>query len=251
MSEKIKIEFLACSYKPPLYIDAPDIKEAVEEAHRMGHDLSYAYLPGACLRHADLSGVDFSFADLSRTDMTWVNLSHAKLRETVLRGASLSNSNLSGADLTYADLQRTDLFCVNAQDAVFEGACMRHANLGLSSMRKVNLDDAQIIHVDLRGSVMDGATYDGKELWRVRPILQLGSCGFYNRATIVLFYEDCSEPTVLCGCFRGTISQFEDAIHSKHSGTFYEYEYMAMVYHIKAIRHYQLDHEDEYNNRKD
>lgn len=244
MSEKIKIEFLACSDKPALYIDAPNIKEAVEEAHGMGHNLSYAYLPGACLRHADLPGVDFSFADLSRTDMTCVNLSHATLRETELRGASLSNSDLSGADLTYADLQCADLFGVCAQGAVFEGASVRYVDLSLSNIRKVNLDDAQISHVDLRGSLTEGATYDGKELWKVRPILQLNSCGAYNRATTVLFYEDCSEPTVLCGCFRGTISQFEDAIHSKHSGTFYEYEYMAMVYHIKAIRQHQLDHED-------
>jgi hypothetical protein len=60
-----------------------------------------------------------------------------------------------------------------------------------------------------------------------------------------MFYADKSEPMICCGCFSGTIEEFEAEIHKRHGGTFHEYEYMAMVDHIKAIRKYQLEVGDE------
>ena len=97
---------------------------------------------------------------------------------------------------------------------------------------------------NLDGANLDGAKHNDKELWGIRPVLQLGCCGSIGRSTLVMFYADKSEPMIYCGCFRGTIEEFEAKIHKRHGGTFHEYEYMAMVDHIKAIRKYQLEIED-------
>lgn len=90
------------------------------------------------------------------------------------------------------------------------------------------------------------AKHINKELWGIRPVLQLGYRGSVGRSTLVLFYTaGMFEPMIFCGCFRGTIEEFESKIHERHGGTFHEYEYMAMVDHIKAIRKYQLEVQDE------
>ena len=52
---------------------------------------------------------------------------------------------------------------------------------------------------------------------------------------MVFFFADGSEPLILCGCFRGTIAQFEAKIHETHRGTFHEAEYMILAEHIKAL----------------
>ena len=45
---------------------------------------------------------------------------------------------------------------------------------------------------------------------------------------------------IYCGCFNGTIEDFAERVKKTHSGTFYEYEYNAMIDYIKKIREYQL-----------
>ena len=116
------------------------------------------------------------------------------------------------------------------EKAVKDGANLYGANLDGANLRCANLRCAK---------------HNDKKLWQVRPILQLGCCGSCDRITTIIFYADKSEPMVYCGCFSGTIEQFEEKIHETHSGTFHEYEYMAMVDYIKSIRKYQLEIEDE------
>ena len=125
-----------------------------------------------------------------------------------------------------------------------EKAVKDGANLDGADLRCANLDGADLRCANLCGANLDGAKLNDKKLWQVRPVLQLGCCGSRDRSTTIIFYADKSEPMVYCGCFSGTIEQFEEKIHKKHSGTFHEYEYMAMVDHIKSIRKYQLEIED-------
>ena len=106
-------------------------------------------------------------------------------------------------------------------------------------------DGANLYGANLRCANLDGAKHNDKKLWGLRPVLQLGCCGSVGRSTLVMFYADKSEPMIHCGCFSGTIEEFEAKIHERHGGTFHEYEYMAMVDHIKAIRKYQLEVKDE------
>ena len=135
-----------------------------------------------------------------------------------------------------ANLDGANLRCAN-----LDGANLRCANLRCANLYGANLDDANLYGANLYGANLDGAKHNNKELWKPRPVLQLGCCGSVGRSTLVMFYADKSEPMIFCGCFSGTIEEFEAKIHEQHGGTFHEYEYMAMVDHIKSLRKYQLE----------
>ena len=153
-----------------------------------------------------------------------------------LRGADLSHVNLSRADLRHADLSVADLRHADLSGADLCGASLSGADLSMTDLFGTNLSGADLC----------GAEHNGEVLWKTCPVLQFGCCGSVGRATFVMFYADKSEPQINCGCFRGTISEFEERIHRTHGGTFHEYEYMAMVDHIKAIRKYQLEVKNEH-----
>ena len=116
------------------------------------------------------------------------------VEKAVADGANLDGASLSGASLSGADLYGADL----------SGASLRNASLS--------------------GADLYGATHNGKELWSLRPVMHLGCCGSVNRTTLVMFYADNSEPMIYCGCFSGTVDEFEKKIHERHAGTFHEYE---------------------------
>ena len=131
----------------------------------------------------------------------------------------------------------------NIKEAV-EKAVKDGASLDGASLRHASLDGASLDGASLRHASLVGAKHNSKELWKTRPVLQLGCCGSVGRSTLVMFYADKSEPMIYCGCFSGTIEEFEAKIHKQHGGTFHEYEYMAMADHIKAIRKYQLEEKE-------
>ena len=56
-----------------------------------------------------------------------------------------------------------------------------------------------------------------------------GSCNRHTHAYIT----KSKEVEITCGCFRGSIKEFEEQIHKKHFGTIYEKQYMAIVNVIK------------------
>ena len=88
---------------------------------------------------------------------------------------------------------------------------------------------------NLYGANLDGAKYGDSELWRVRPVLQLGPCGSVGRYTTVLFFADGGDPLIRCGCFTGDIDEFREKIESRHGDTFFGREYRAMADHIAAL----------------
>ena len=88
--------------------------KTLNEALKIGANLSGANLRGANLRGANLIGADLRGADLSGADLIGANLSGADLRGANLsganlRGADLIGANLSGANLSGADTTNTKL----------------------------------------------------------------------------------------------------------------------------------------------
>ncbi len=72
--------------------DLPYMREAIEEAARLGIDLTGADLTGADLTDADLTG-----ADLTDADLTDANLTRADLTDANLTRANLTRADLTGA----------------------------------------------------------------------------------------------------------------------------------------------------------
>jgi len=167
--------------------------------------------------------------------MSWVGRSALEIEAGSMKEA-VESATRDGANLRCANLRCANLDGANLDGANLDGANLRCANLRCANLYGANLDGANLRCANLYGANLDGAKYGDKQLWDSRPILQLGPCGRYGRYTIVFFFEDKSEPIIRCGCFSGTIAEFEEQIHKTHAGTFHEKEYMAMVRHIKAIR---------------
>ena len=205
---KIEIPFL--NGEETLVYTADSIAEAVRQAIENKADLSYADLSGADLSNACLNNTELRYADLNGAD-----LSNACLNNTDLRHANFKHASLNGADLSNANLRHADLRYAYLTGAYLTGACLEDAILHRADLRYAKVQD--------------------KTLWDKRPFLSLGQCGSVNRTTLAFFFEDRSEPFIMCGCFKGGLKEFKARIKETHSGTFYEVEYNIMASHITEL----------------
>ncbi len=112
-------------------------------------------------------------------------------------------------------------------------------DLSYADLSGANLSCANLSCANLSGANLSGAQRNGRTLYGSCPILQFGPCGRQGRSTVVFFHEDGGAPDISCGCFRGTVQEFEAQIHETHAGTFHEIEYMAIVDHIRTIWRHQ------------
>lgn len=107
--------------------------------------------------------------------------------------AQLAIKGLRGADLRYADL--------------------RGANLGDADLGDANLRDEW-------GKIESSA-----------DVLCVGAIGSRNAYTAV-FHTD-KGIFVQCGCFRGTLDEFEEKVKKTHAGTKHERDYNALIEFVK------------------
>ncbi len=114
-------------------------------------------------------------------------------------------ADLYGADLHGADLHGADL----------HGANLRHANL-----RHANLRHANLHHANLHGA----------NLYETGFII-IGHIGSRNDVT----YYHVQNDLVRCGCFNGTLAEFEESIRERHKDGRYLHEYEAALTFIKSV----------------
>ena len=140
-----------------------------------------------------------------RADLRGADLRGADLRSANLRGANLSSANLSSADLRGADLRGADL----------RGADLRSANL-----RGANLSSANLSSADLRGADTD------------KRYIQISCIGSTKRMTTYCFNDD----IIWCGCFTGTLNEFETEVISTHENSpQYLAEYLGFINYIRSL----------------
>ena len=173
-------------------------KDTVEEAVRRGANLDGANLDGANLVGANLYGANLYGANLRNANLDGANLRNANLDGANLDGANLDGANLDGASLVGANLYGANLY----------GANLRNANLDGANLRNANLD----------GEGMLSSSED---------ILLVGNIGSRQGYTII--YNTDKGIFVKCGCFFGTIVEFEAKVEQKHKGTRHERDYKALV----------------------
>jgi len=130
------------------------------------------------------------------------NLGGANLRDANLGGANLRGANLRGADLRGADLRGADLY----------GAYLRGADLRGADLRGVNLGEL--------GKIQSSS-----------DILIVGRIGSRNDYTTI-FHTD-KGVFVRCGCFKGTLDEFEAKVKQTHNGSKHEKDYLALIQFVK------------------
>ena len=143
--------------------------------------------------------------------------SGAYLRGAYLRGADLSGADLSGADLSGADLRGADL----------RGAYLRGADLSGAYLRGAYLRGA-----DLRGADLSGADLrEWGKLQNPSDVLIVGMIGSRHDYTTI-FHTD-KGVFVRCGCFKGTLDEFETKVRVTHQGNKHEKDYLALIQFAK------------------
>jgi hypothetical protein len=176
-----------------------------------------------CLRgeeggeRADLVGADLGGADLSGADLRGANMRRADLRNANLRGANLRGAALFSAYLHGADLRSTDLYGTNLREADLSKADLSDANLHGADLSWADLSGA-ILHrailndANLSGISLGGAYLDDTKLPIGVRIISVSGVGSTRRMTT--FRVDTDE--VWCGCFKGTLKKFAEAIEETH-----------------------------------
>lgn len=152
------------------------------------------------LEYADLSGVD-----LSGVDLWWRNLS----------GVSFVSANLMGADL-----RGSDLFSADLTGAKIKGANLRLTNLHYANLQGVDLSSANIAEANLSKAKTD------------KRYVQVAGIGSAKRMTTYCFEDD----KVWCGCFKGSLQEFEDRVISKYDADSpHGREYIGFINYIKSL----------------
>jgi len=127
-----------------------------------------------------------------------------------LAGADLAGANLARANLAWADLAR--------------------ANLARADLARANLAGANLAGANLAGANLARANLAGAEGFS--PFVEIGPIGSRNDRT--RFTP--STGAVACGCFRGTLDEFEAAVLKTHAdGTEYRRQYLAAISMFRAL----------------
>ena len=212
METKIKIKSSSGSVLFEYAKENNTLRDTLEEAVRRGVYLRRADLQGADLRYANLQGVDLRYACLQGANLRGADLHNADLRDANLYNAYLYNADLRDADLRDADLRHAYLY----------GAYLYGADLC-----DANLYNAYLYGVDLCG--IDWG--DWGKIQTKSDILSIGAIGSRNGYTMI-FHTD-KGLFVQCGCFGGTIEEFEAKVKETHKGNKHERDYMAMIEFVK------------------
>ena len=103
------------------------------------------------------------------------------------------------------------------------GAYLRGADLGDADLGGAYLGGAY-----LRGAYLRGADLgDWGKIQNPSDILSIGAIG--SRSGYTMIFRTDKGLFVQCGCFRGTIEEFETKVKETHKGNKHEKDYMAMI----------------------
>ena len=152
----------------------------------------------------------------------------ANLGGAYLGGAYLGGANLGGAYLCGANLGGADLGGANLGGANLGGAYLGGANLGGANLGGANLGGAYLGGAYLRVADLG----DWGKIQSPSDILIVGVIGSRNGYTTI-FHTD-RGIFVQCGCFKGTLEEFEERVKETHQGNKYERNYLALVEFVKV-----------------
>ena len=139
-----------------------------------------------------------------------------------LGGADLQGASLKDADLGRANLGGADLRGANLDDANLRGADLRRADLGGADLQGASLKDA-----DLSGANLCGALLSSTDIYAIQNIGTRHDTTFYHVSTDL----------ILCGCFSGTLEEFETKVKKTHSaGSVALAQYTAAIAFFRAIK---------------
>lgn len=202
--------------------DDNTIKITTEEAVRVGVCLDGARLNWVSLDGASLNGASMINACLDGSSMNFASLDGASMMGASLEGAYMYGASLEGASLDGAYLNGAYL---NA--ASLDGASLRNTSLNWASLNWASLSRASMSSTSFVGAYLD----DKEDT--IEEIKQFGYFGSTGRYTVA--YKCKKSIKIRCGCFFGTLAEFESKVAETHGDNKYGKEYRAVIDLIRAI----------------
>lgn len=155
-------------------------RDALQDLHEDGIDLSAAPLADAYLRKVQLPNAALTGANLSGASLENADLRKADLRSAKLSGAHLNETYLDEADLRWSDLRGAYLIKANLSGTRLDEADLRGADLSKANLSKTHLDRANLHWANLSDTLLDGtdlyqanlseANLDGADLANIRNL---------------------------------------------------------------------------------
>ena len=129
----------------------------------------------------------------------------------------------------------------NIKDTLIE-AIKSDADLGGADLRGAYLRGAYLSDADLRGANLSGAYLGGAylgdadlgdwgKLTTTRDLLIIGPIG--SRQDYTTIYHTPNGIFVACGCFRGNIDEFAEAVKKTHADNQHAHDYTALIDFVK------------------
>ena len=145
-------------------------------------------------------------------------------------GADGLRADLSGANLRYANLSNADLSSANLRYANLSSANLSSANLSNANLSSANLSNANLIDANLSSANLCSANLSNAKLdYRIISITGIGSA---NRMTTY----DTRHNRIWCGCFTGTLEEFEAQVIETHTGNDkFRNEYINAIKYFKTF----------------
>lgn len=116
-----------------------------------------------------------------------------------------------------------------------ESADMYRADLSGADLMGANLYDADLSDADLGGADLSGANLRSADLCGANlsdRIIQLGPIG--SRRSYICYNASLDE--MRCGCFFGTLAEFEKQVRNTHGTSRHAREYLATVRYLEEMR---------------
>ena len=108
-------------------------------------------------------------------------------------------------------------------DADLRGADLRDADLGGTDLGYADLGGADLGYADLG---------NWGKIQSLSDILQVGAIG--SRCGYTTIFHSDKGVFVQCGCFRGSLEEFETKVKETHRGNKHERDYLALIQFVKV-----------------
>ena len=142
---------------------------------------------------------------------------------------TLKGANLEGANLKDADLEGANLEGANLENADLEGAYLEGADLRNAYLEDADLKGAYLENADLRNAYLKDANLQGADL--PDNFFQFVGFGRLKRCTTF----DLINKKVICGCFYGSIEEFEVQVIETHKNNEHAKQYLSIIEIMKGL----------------
>lgn len=182
----------------------------------------------AKLSRENLMYADLSYSDLSYADLSYADLSYTDLRKSDLKYTNLENTNLSYVNLMYTDLSHSNLSYVNLRKSDLNYSYLINTNLKYTDLTYSNLSFSNLNNANLKYT-----KFYLTNLYKAKgSFVSVGNIGSRNDATHYFYKIN----RVICGCFNGTMEEFEDKVKETYTNDTKEYkQYIIAIRTLKEL----------------